>query len=166
MFVTVDRLLSDCWATVWAGGADLEQSGEDVKLKDGDVVVAGQVDGGLEGHGLQTQADGVELMESLTERSPRHDGPGGGGYWSEGHGGGSDSDLDETSLVSEGASPELCSVGLGDPEVVSLEQTVGEDGFELGEHVAEDQGQLGQVPPEDPERREEEKSEAETGNIW
>lgn len=56
---------------------DLEQSGEDVKLKHGDVVVAGQVDGGLQGHGLQTQTDRVELMESLAEGSPRHDGPAG-----------------------------------------------------------------------------------------
>ena len=54
---------------------DLEESGEDVELKHRDVVVAGQVDGGLQGHGLQAQADGVELMESLAERSPRHDGP-------------------------------------------------------------------------------------------
>lgn len=57
---------------------DLEQSGEDVKLEHRDVVVAGQVDGGLQGHGLQTQTDGVELMESLAEGSPRHDGPAGG----------------------------------------------------------------------------------------
>lgn len=55
--------------------------------------------------------------------------------------------LGETSLVSKRPPPELCGVGFRDPEVVSLEQTVGEDGFELGEHVAEDQGQLGQVTP-------------------
>lgn len=48
----------------------LEQPGEDVELKDRDVVVACQVDGGLEGHGLQAQADGVELVEGLTKRSP------------------------------------------------------------------------------------------------
>lgn len=59
--------------TSW--GADLEQPGEDVKLKHRDVVVAGQVDGRLQGHGLQAQTDGVELMESLAEGSPRHDGP-------------------------------------------------------------------------------------------
>lgn len=31
----------------------LEEPGEDVKLEDGDVVVACEVDGGLQSHGLQ-----------------------------------------------------------------------------------------------------------------
>ena len=53
----------------------LEESGEDVELEHGDVVVAGEVYGGLEGHGLQSGADGVKLMERLTEHLPRHDGP-------------------------------------------------------------------------------------------
>lgn len=39
------------------------------------MVVACEVDGGLEGHGLQAQADGVELVEGLTKRSPWHYGP-------------------------------------------------------------------------------------------
>ena len=52
------------------------------------------------------------------------------------------------SLVSERPSPELCGVGLGDAEVVALEEAVGEDGLELGQHVTEDQRQLGEVPPE------------------
>lgn len=48
-------------------------------------------------------------------------------------------------LVSKSPPPELGSVGLGDSEVVALEQAVGEDGLELGQHVAEDQRQFGQV---------------------
>lgn len=53
----------------------LEESGEDVELKDGDVVVAREVDGGLESHGLQARADRVKLVESLAKCPPRHDGP-------------------------------------------------------------------------------------------
>lgn len=51
------------------------------------------------------------------------------------------------SLVPEGAPPELCSIRLGDAEVVTLKQTVGEDGLQLSKHVTEDQRQLGEVPP-------------------
>lgn len=53
----------------------LEEPGEDVKLEDGDVVVAGEVDGGLEGHGFQARADGVELVQCLPEHLPRHYSP-------------------------------------------------------------------------------------------
>lgn len=42
--------------------------------------------------------------------------------------------------------PKLCSVSLGDAEVVALKQTVGKDGLELRQHVAEDQRQFGEVP--------------------
>lgn len=50
-------------------------------------------------------------------------------------------------LIAKRSSPELSSISFSDPEVVSLEQTVGEDGFQLSQHVAEDQRQLGEVPP-------------------
>ena len=50
----------------------LEESGKDVELKVGDEVVAGEVDGGLEGHGLQPRPDGVHLGERLPEVLPRH----------------------------------------------------------------------------------------------
>lgn len=53
----------------------LEQPGEDVELKNGDVVVAGEVDGGFKRHGLQARADGVKLVQGLPEHLPRHDGP-------------------------------------------------------------------------------------------
>ena len=53
----------------------LEEPGEDVELEDGDVVVAGEVDGGLQGHGLQARADWVKLVKSLTKCPPGHDGP-------------------------------------------------------------------------------------------
>lgn len=55
--------------------AHLEKPGEDVKLKDGDVVVAGEVNGRFKRHGLQARADGVKLMQGLPEHFPRHDGP-------------------------------------------------------------------------------------------
>ena len=50
----------------------LEESGEDVELEVGDEVVAGEVDGGLEGHGLQSRPDGMHLRERLPEVLPRH----------------------------------------------------------------------------------------------
>lgn len=53
----------------------LEEPGEDVKLKDRDVVIAGEVDGGLQGHGFQTWADRVKLVESLAKGPPWHYGP-------------------------------------------------------------------------------------------
>ena len=56
---------------------DLEETREDVELEHGDVVVAGQVDGGLEGHGLQPGADEVHFVKALAEHLPGHDGPGG-----------------------------------------------------------------------------------------
>ena len=55
----------------------LEQPGEDVKLKVGDVVVARQIDGGLEGVGLQSFLETVNFIQALTERLPRHDRTGG-----------------------------------------------------------------------------------------
>ena len=55
--------------------AYLEQPGEDVELEHRDVVVEGEVYGGLEGHGFQPGADGVELMQGLSEGPPGHDGP-------------------------------------------------------------------------------------------
>ena len=57
------------------------------------------------------------------------------------------------SLVSKRPPPELCSVGFGDSEIVPLEETVGKDGFQFSQHVAEDQRQLGQVSPGKERRR-------------
>lgn len=48
------------------------------------------------------------------------------------------SNIELGSLVPEGVPPELCSVCLGDAEVVTLKQTIGEDGLQLSQHVAED----------------------------
>lgn len=56
-------------------GTDLEEAREDVKLKDRNVVVAGEVDGGLEGHGLQAGADGVHFVKALSKDFPGHYGP-------------------------------------------------------------------------------------------
>lgn len=57
------------------------------------------------------------------------------------------------SLIPEGAPPELCSIRLGDAEVVTLKQTVGEDGLQLSQHMTEDQRQLGEVPPAETKNR-------------
>lgn len=51
------------------------------------------------------------------------------------------------SLVTKRASPEFSSVSFGDPEVVTLKQAIGEDGFQLCQHVTEDQRQLSEVTP-------------------
>lgn len=51
---------------------NLEEACEDVKLKNGNVVVAGEVDGGFEGHGLQTGADGMHFVKALSEDFPWH----------------------------------------------------------------------------------------------
>lgn len=67
--------LKDTPTTTRCDGPHLEQPGENVELKHWDVVVAGEVDGGLESHGLQAQADGVELMKSLAKCPPWHNGP-------------------------------------------------------------------------------------------
>lgn len=61
---------------MWPGRTYLKESGEDVELKNRDVVVAGEVDGGFERHGFQTWTYGVELVESLTEHPPGDNGPG------------------------------------------------------------------------------------------
>lgn len=51
---------------------NLEQTCEDVELKHRDVIVAGKVDGGLEGHGLQARADGMQFVKALSEDFPWH----------------------------------------------------------------------------------------------
>lgn len=56
-------------------------------------------------------------------------------------------------LIPEGASPKLCSICLSDAEVVTLKQTIGEDGLQLSQHVAEDQRQLGKIPPVEVRKR-------------
>ena len=53
----------------------LKQPGEDVKLKHGDVVVAGEVHRGLQGHGLHPLLEGVDGPELLLEGEPVHDAP-------------------------------------------------------------------------------------------
>lgn len=51
------------------------------------------------------------------------------------------------SLFTKSLSPKFCSICLGDPERVSLEEATGENAFEFCQHVTEYQRQLGQVPP-------------------
>lgn len=66
-----------CW---WLMGdlfcTDLKEASENVKLEHRNVVVAGEVNGGLQGHGLQAWADGMHLVEALPEDFPRHYCPG------------------------------------------------------------------------------------------
>lgn len=51
-------------------------------------------------------------------------------------------------LFAERSPPEIGSVGLGDAERVPLELSARKDGFDLGQHVTEDQRELGEVSPE------------------
>lgn len=53
----------------------LKKPGEDVELEHRDIVVAGEVYCGLEGHGLQARADWVKLMQRLAEDLPLDNGP-------------------------------------------------------------------------------------------
>lgn len=46
--------------------------GEDVKLEGGDVVIAGEVDGGLESHGFEGSVDLMHLVQKLTKQLPRY----------------------------------------------------------------------------------------------
>ena len=48
---------------------------EDVKLEDRDVIIDSDVNGGLEGHGLQGGVDGVDLVQRRAEHPPGDDGP-------------------------------------------------------------------------------------------
>ena len=49
------------------------------------------------------------------------------------------------SLVTKWSLPEVGRVRFRDPEVVSGEAAVGEDGLDLTEHVAEDEAEFGQI---------------------
>ena len=48
---------------------------EHVELEVGNVVVSGEVDGGLERHGLEARVDGVHLRQAFPKRLPRHQRP-------------------------------------------------------------------------------------------
>lgn len=54
----------------------LKQSREDIELEHWDVVIARQVNRGLQGHGFQPRADRVHLVQGLTETLPGNDSPG------------------------------------------------------------------------------------------
>lgn len=56
---------------LWCG-TDLEEAREDVKLEHRDVVVAGEVNGGLQGHGLQAGTDGMHFVKALSKDFPGH----------------------------------------------------------------------------------------------
>lgn len=100
----------------------------------------------------------MKLVQSLSEDLPLDDGPAGkhtGRRSGDGH---NYNRLmvfqqKECSLVTKGSSPEFCCVGLRDPEIVPLEQTVGKDGFQLSQHVTEDKREFGQVSPERNKKR-------------
>lgn len=53
----------------------LKQASEDVKFKHGNVVVTGEIDRGLESHGLHAILEGVHVLQLLLESRPRHDAP-------------------------------------------------------------------------------------------
>lgn len=56
----------------WLILTNLEEACENVELKHRNVVVAGEVNGGFEGHGLQARADGMHFMKALSEDFPWH----------------------------------------------------------------------------------------------
>ena len=89
-------------------GPRLEESGEHVKLKVGDVVIAREVDGRLKRHGLQARAYRVHLVQGESEHLP-------GNYCP----------LTETSP------PEVSSITFGYPECITGEKALGENGFEF-----------------------------------
>ena len=95
------------------GGPGLEQTREHVKLKVGDVIVAREVDSGLQGHGLQAWADGVDLVQGESEHLPRNDCP-----------------------FTETSPPEVGRITFGYPECITGEKALGENGLEFTEHVA------------------------------
>lgn len=51
---------------------NLEEACENVELKHRNEVVACEVDGGFEGHGLQARADEMHFVKALSEDFPRH----------------------------------------------------------------------------------------------
>lgn len=57
------------------GLTHLKQSGEDVKLKHGDVVIAGEIYGRLESHGFHSVLKRVRISQLLLETVPLHDAP-------------------------------------------------------------------------------------------
>lgn len=50
-------------------------------------------------------------------------------------------------LFSKEIPPEISSFGFGDSECVPLKLSSREDAFDFSQHVAEDQRELGEVPP-------------------
>lgn len=50
-------------------------------------------------------------------------------------------------LVFKISPPEVSGISFGDPKSVTLELSSRKDGFDFSQHVAENQRQLGQVPP-------------------
>ena len=91
----------------------LEESGEHVKLKVGDVIIAREVNGRLERHGLQARADWVNLVQGESEHFPRNNCP-----------------------FTETSSPEFGSITFCYPECITRKQALGENGLEFTEHVA------------------------------
>lgn len=53
----------------------LKQSSEDVKLKHGNVVVAGEIYRRLESHGLHPILKWMHMLQLLLKTVPLHDGP-------------------------------------------------------------------------------------------
>jgi hypothetical protein len=51
------------------------------------------------------------------------------------------------SLVSKATLPEIGRIGLCDAKLIPGEHSIGKDGFQLAEHMREDETKLGEVPP-------------------
>lgn len=54
----------------------LKQSCKDIKFKNRYIIIASQINSGLQSHGLQPRTDGVHFMKGLSKALPRNYCPG------------------------------------------------------------------------------------------
>lgn len=69
LVVVRNLVLDEIWGFEGFRGY-LEKTSEDVELKDRDIVIAGEVDGRFQSHGLQPGADGMHVVKALPEHFP------------------------------------------------------------------------------------------------
>lgn len=54
----------------------LKQPCKNIKFKDRNIIIAGQINSGLQSHGLQPRTDGMHFMQGLSKALPRDYRPG------------------------------------------------------------------------------------------
>ena len=87
---------------------DGNKPGEDVKLKVRDIIVTGQVYGGLQSHRLQPRTDGMDFVERQSEQFPGNNCP-----------------------LAEADPPEVSGVTFSNSEGITTKQSSGENCLEL-----------------------------------